>query len=94
MSAEDTYRTLDDDLRRLSVYDVSAESAEETREQCLAAMARSARRRSGGPSWATTRRRATWAESLEPLAAVAVGALYLSAAVRASLVLLTLVPRP
>jgi hypothetical protein len=94
MSADELYQRLDDDLRRLSVHDVGAESAERTREQCLAAMARAARRPDGGSPRAATRWRATWAESAEPLAAVAVGALYLSAAVRASLVLLTLVPKP
>jgi hypothetical protein len=82
MTNEKWYDSLDEDLRALTVHDVSADCAQRTRDRCLAAVA--ARRPgirvgSTGPAWLA------WGE---PLAAVGIGVVYLAAAVRASMVLL------
>ena len=76
MTNEEWYDSLDEDLRALTVHDVSAERAERTRDQCLAALAArrpGVRAGSAGPAWLA------WGE---PLAAVGIGVVYLAAAVR------------
>jgi hypothetical protein len=94
MTSDDRDEELDQMLRGLMVHDVGAARVERTRDKCrtvLAARA-AARRRPGarlilaaGRRWAAM----SWAE---PLATLALSALYLTAAVAASLTLLRLGP--
>ena len=94
MTLDDRHDELDEMLRGLTVHDVGAARADRTREKCRAALA--ARAAAGqrplgrlilaaGRQWAAV----PWAE---PLATLAVSALYLVAAVAASLTLLRLGP--
>jgi hypothetical protein len=94
MSREERDDLLDERLRALSVYDVEAARADRTLERCRAALsARAASRRrplgrllfARGQRWAAV----SWTE---PLATLAVSALYLVAAVAASLTLFRLGP--
>jgi hypothetical protein len=94
MTREDREDRLDEQLRALSVHDVGAARADRTRSRCRAVLtARSASRRGpvGRVVLAASRRwaRVPWAE---PLATLAVSALYLVAAFAASLVLFRLGP--
>ena len=94
MTPENRDGEIDERLRALSVYDVDRAHADRTRERCRAALtARAASRRgplgrfvlAAGRRWAAV----PW---VEPLATLAASALYLVAAVAASLVLLRLGP--
>jgi hypothetical protein len=82
MTTEQWYESLEQQLRALTVHDVSVECDERTRDECLAVLA--ARRT--GPS--AESRGTTWPARAEPLVAIAIGVVYLAAAVRASMVLL------
>ncbi len=75
-----TVDAMDDELRALTVHDVSPAAAERIRSRCLAALSAHAE--------ATARRRVARTTWLEPLAAIGVSLLYLVAAVRASMALL------
>jgi hypothetical protein len=75
-----TVDAIGDELRALTVHDVSPAAAERTRNRCLAALSAHAA--------TTARRRAARTTWLEPLAAIGVSLLYLVAAVRASMALL------
>lgn len=88
MTIESRDLELEDAFRALTVHDVTGGRAARTRDRCLAVMAgrgRTAARRDG-PS--------AWFEWLEPTTALAIGIVYLLAAIRASMVLLTLPPVP
>ncbi len=85
---------LDERLRAMTVHDIGTARADRTRKRCRAALAaRAASRRrplgrlffAAGQRWAAV----SWTE---PLATLAVSALYLVAAVAASMVLLRLGP--
>ena len=94
MSREERDDLLDEMLRGLTVHDVDAARADFTRERCrtaLAARAASRRRPVGRLAFAVARRWAavSWTE---PLATLAASALYLVAAVAASMALLRLGP--
>jgi hypothetical protein len=94
MTPDDRDEELDEMLRGLMVHDVGAARADRIREKCrtvLAARAAAQQRPVGRLILAAGRRWAavSWAE---PLATLAVSALYLVAAVAASLTLLRLGP--
>jgi hypothetical protein len=87
MTNESAYESLDEELSALPVHDVAPGRAERTRARCLAAFAAPA---DGGRQLheRVAVARAGWVALMEPLAAIALGAIYLAAAVQASMALM------
>lgn len=94
MTPESRDAGIDKRLRGLSVHDVGAARADRTLERCRAALAARAasRRRPLGRLLFAARERWAAVSWTEPLATLAVSALYLVAAVAASVALLRLGP--
>ncbi len=84
MDGIDRHSPMDEDLRALAVYDASPDRAARTRAACLAALAA----RTARAGTRATFRPAGWMAWGEPLAAIGVSAVYLAAAVQASMALL------
>jgi hypothetical protein len=94
MTREERDDLFDERLRALTVHDVSEGRADRTRERCRAVIAAHAARPRGpvGRFLAAAGRAFAAASWTEPLAALALSALYLVAAVAASMALLRLGP--